>query len=226
VWRVLRDGGRRVKPYYDDGQCVIYHGDCREMLPRIEADVLVTDPPYGINYDADWQSRVHGERGTANHATGKIVNDQGEIKSSMFRAYPRRVVFGFPYLADDEATGWLVWDKEPGFKGRSLTSPVEMAYSTTWKGFKAIRLLWSGYLRQPGSEAKLGHPTQKPEALMREILGWSEGTILDPFMGSGTTLRAAKDLGRKAIGIEIEERYCEIAATRLGQEVLDLGEAA
>jgi len=211
-----------VSVYYQDEWVTLYHGDCREVeLP----DALVcSDPPYGISYDADWQTAVHIANGSApNAATGRIANDEGQISAEFFVRWPRRVVFGFPYLSDPAATGWLVWDKEPGFSGRSLTSPVEMAYSTTWRGFRAIRLLWSGYLRTPGAEVKVGHPTQKPLSVMRQLIGWHDDElILDPFAGSGTTLRAAKDLGRRAVGVELEERYCQFAAERLAQEVLEL----
>jgi site-specific DNA-methyltransferase (adenine-specific) len=209
-----------MTPYYADDSVTIYHGDCREWMP--EADVIVTDPPYGISLNNDWQDQVHSS--APNRGRGAIVNDNGEIDPvELCAGYRNRIVFGFPYLTDMAATGWLVWDKEPGFQGRSLTSPVEMAYSTTWRGFKAVRVLWSGYMRAPGSEPRETHPTQKPLAVMRYVLTLApDGVVLDPFMGTGSTLRAAKDLGRHAIGIEIEERYCEIAARRCSQEVLGL----
>lgn len=213
-----------MKPYYSHAGITIYHGDCREILPTLPpVDLLLTDPPYGINLNNDWQNDIHYKRGSAlNVGTGAIANDAGEITHKMFTRHPRRIVFGFPYLSDPDATGWLVWDKEPGFNGRSLTSPVEMAYTTTWRGFKAIRLLWSGYMRASGSETKVGHPTQKPLKVFTRLLEWhpDDNSILDPFMGSGTTLIAAKQLGRRAIGIELEERYCETAAKRLSQECL------
>ena len=103
-----------------------------------------------------------------------------------------------------------------------LGSPFELAWSNQTIGFdRMIRVLHGGVVNADGG--KRVHPTQKPLAVFRQIILWysDEGcTVLDPFMGSGTTLRAAKDLGRKAIGIEIEERYCEIAAQRMSQSVL------
>ena len=94
------------------------------------------------------------------------------------------------------------------------------------KGCRVFSFLWNGMMR--ASDEVLEHPTQKPVALMRWCIGqpWTpEGVIVDPYMGSGTTLRAAKDLRRRAIGIEIEERYCEIAAKRLAQETLPFSDA-
>jgi len=116
-------------------------------------------------------------------------------------------------------SGWPVWDKERPDDLDQAT--CELAWTDCVKGVRRFRHLWNGMMR--ASHEELVHPTQKPEALMLWCLStrWtSTGDVLDPFMGSGTTLRAAKDLGRRAIGIEIEERYCEIAARRLSQEVL------
>jgi site-specific DNA-methyltransferase (adenine-specific) len=208
-----------LNPYYSDGLITLYHGDCREVLPTLDVTgLVVSDPPYGINLNNDWQNEIHAEQGRAtNNAKGGIVGDDGLTDwAEVLEPFKRRVVFGFPYLFDADATGWLVWDKEPGFKGKSLTSPVEMAYATTWKGFKIIRLLWSGYMRAPGAEARTEHPTQKSESLIAQIIQWHDDElILDPFSGSGTTLVSARQLGRKAIGIELEERFCEITANRL-----------
>lgn len=226
-----------MKPYYEQDGIVLYHGDCRDILPQLApVDHVITDPPYGINLNNDWQDGVHRLRGSAlNTASGGMANDAGEIDPvALLLNYPRRIVFGFPYLYDPKATGWLVWDKEPGFKGRSLTSPVEMASTTHWRGFRAIRLLWSGYMKHPDAEDRCGHPTQKPLGLMRELvtLFTDPGeTILDPFAGSGTTLLAAKQLGRKAIGCEISEAYCKVAVERLTIGIkaarrIDLGQGA
>lgn len=212
-----------MRPYYADDYVTLYHGLGEHILPSLSVSgLVVTDPPYNIGLNNDWQNAIHDAEGKArNKAEGGIDNDDGSIDLSFLSAYPRRIVFGFPYLQDPAATGWLVWDKEPGFKGRSLTSPIEIAYSTTWRGFRAIRLLWSGYMRGT-REAKWGHPTQKPVELVSRVLADhpDDALILDPFFGTGTTLIAAKNLGRRAIGIEKKERYCEIAAERLRQEVL------
>jgi len=118
---------------------------------------------------------------------------------------------------------WHVWDKRDGL-GSNMLADFEVVWTSYPSGPSRIfRHKWLGYMR--ASEVGLHyHPTQKPTALMRWVMSTKcpPGVVLDPFMGSGTTLRAAKDCGRKAIGIEIDERYCEIAARRCAQEVLAL----
>jgi len=159
----------------------------------------------------------------ANKIDTPIIGDDG-MDLSFLWLYPNRIIFGHPYILDPQATGWLVWDKQPGIDtDRTMTSPVEMASTTVWKGFRLVRCMWAGYLRD-GGEERLGHPTQKPLKVINYCVNKTEpnSLILDPFMGSGTTLRAAKNLGRKAIGIEIEEKYCEIAARRMAQTVMNL----
>ena len=214
-------------PYYQDNAVVIYHGDCRDILPHLpKVDLVLTDPPYGISLDLHWLSQIHLAQGKPANKTDKpIIGDEG-IDLSFLWQYPRRVVFGFPYIYDLQATGWLVWDKQPGLldTDRTMTSPVEIASTTVWRGFKLVRCMWAGFLRDNG-EYRFEHPTQKPLKVIKYVIKkTTEETnlILDPFMGSGTTLRAAKDLGRKAIGIEIEEKYCEIAAKRMSQTVMEL----
>jgi site-specific DNA-methyltransferase (adenine-specific) len=208
-----------VAPYYEDDACVIYLGDCREIIDSLEFDVIVTDPPYG----------------TAYRQTLKSVKDWGDIVGDDTAALAawacnatnkRRIVFGanhFP-TALPEPGRWLCWDKRlTEAADRMVGSPFELAWiSGDHKAGAMYRILHGGVVNADGHGVKRQHPTQKPVSLMRRIIAdWAPvGTILDPFMGSGTTLRAAKDLGRKAIGIEVEERYCEIAATRLAQEVL------
>jgi site-specific DNA-methyltransferase (adenine-specific) len=216
------------KPYYDDGTCTIYHGDCRELLPNIEAGAVVTDPPYGAGRSARGASRTR----PWHRAHEPLIGDSEPFDPSFLLDYPVVVLFGANYYADKlPASGaWLVWDKRrggsvtPGWNG----SHAELAWTNLDGGVRLFSHLWAGYKRD--SEIGLHfHPTQKPVALMSWLLMECvprRSLVVDPFMGSGSTLRAAKDLNRKAIGIEIKERYCEIAAKRLSQEVLDFGGAA
>lgn len=224
-----------MNPYYDDGQCVIYHGDCREIIPAlpVEGAVLVTDPPYGIG----WKKGENKAAGSRRHAG--IVNDEDtSARDEVLTLLGGRpgIVFGSFYAPPPpDLKQTLVWAK-PGDAGvvGSVTGFRRDAEPVFLVGpWPKRSVAWSSILRAgangiAATAAATGHPHTKPVALMRELIERTPplADILDPFMGSGTTLRAAKDLGRKAIGIEIEERYCEIAAERLGQEVLDLGVAA
>lgn len=214
-----------MKPYYSESGIEIYHGDCREILPSLpKVDLVLTDPPYGINYKPrrslgkckKWQSQRPFE---------PVTNDAEPFDPAMLLGYSRLILWGANHYASrlSDSGGWLVWDKK---RGASLSqgfasSDAELAWTNIGGMVRLFAFMWTGLCR----DAEIGehyHPTQKPRALMKwciQIAGEAE-MILDPFMGSGTTLRAAKDLGRKAIGIEIEERYCEIAANRLRQEVL------
>jgi DNA modification methylase len=207
------------EPYYQDGAVTIYHADCREILPELpKVDLVLTDPPYGIGRDGQKQSTGgHGGRKGYDFMGWDAERPSREAFRLILRASTHAVIWGGNYFADMlPASGkWLVWDKGQ----RINQSDGELAW-TSEQG--AIRIFTQNrvVLMQDGAV----HPTQKPVKLMQWCIQmFPIGTILDPFMGSGTTLRAAKDLGRKAIGIEIEEKYAEIAARRMAQEVLDLG---
>ncbi len=213
-----------MKPYYQDSACTIYHGDCREILPTLpKVDLVLTDPPYGISHPCDFHSRGRGNLAKCSDYA-PVFDDNKPFDPAPWISQPC-ILWGGNYFSSKlpEQSGWLVWDKErPDDLDQST---CELAWSNVVKGCRRFRFMWNGMLRA-GERTNLCHPTQKPVELMRWCLSlrWTQDfqTILDPFMGSGTTLRAAKDLGRKAIGIEIEERYCEIAARRLSQEVLAL----
>jgi hypothetical protein len=207
-----------VKPYYDDGRgIVIYHGDCREILPTLESvDLVLTDPPYGIGKDGQAQSTGgHGGRKGYEFLGWDEVRPPREIFEEMFRLSKGQIIWGGNYFVEylPPRMGWLVWDKGQ----RINQSDGELAFTSF---DKALRILTMNRVELMTAGAM--HPTQKPTKLMQWCIAYAPqaDTILDPFMGSGTTLRAAKDLGRKAIGIEIEEKYCEIAVRRLAQEVL------
>ena len=219
-----------MKPYYEHGGITIYHGDCREILPTLAADVVVADPPYGIDIDTDYSSLTgtrefnarKGNYSGKSHA--RVHGDDAPFDPAPFLSRPC-ALFGANHFAArlPEGGTWHVWDKRDG-----LNSNMFADFEIWWTSYpsgpsRIFRHKWLGYMRASEVGAHY-HPTQKPTALLHRIVeGAPIGVIVDPFMGSGTTLRAAKDLGRRAIGIEIEERYCEIAAKRLSQEVLALG---
>ena len=205
------------EPYYQDDACTIYHGDCRELLPLIEpVDLVLTDPPYGI---ADvWKGGSgHGwSKASLAQPLRNSWDGQPPDPDTLARcvdAGRAAVIWGGNYFGLPPSRGWLVWNKpERGF----TLAEAELAWTNRDSVIRVGDF--------PRSDPDREHPTQKPIKLMRWCVSLfpDAQTILDPFMGSGTTLRAAKDLGRKAIGIEIEERYCEIAAKRLAQAVLPL----
>lgn len=214
-----------MKPYYDDGKgIVIYHGDCREVLPSLpKADLVLTDPPYGIGADkgkphksADLGFCDIAFRRAYPDSWDKIPDDE-TLSSIVIPS--ATIIWGGNFFAHalPSTKMWLVWDKEntmPSF------GDCELAWTNLPRNsVKMFRYSGNGLMAK---EKERFHPTQKPIALMQWCIGFVPDAklIVDPFLGSGTTLRAAKDLGRKAIGIELEEKYCEISAKRLAQEVL------
>lgn len=200
-----------MKPYYDDGNgIVIYHGDCREILPTLpKVDLVLTDPPYGIG------NIMKGGKNTGHWnqlSEGNAWDSEAPTLSFLMQCSVQLVIWGGNYFVLPPKRCWLAWVKTNSVRTQA---DMELAWTTFDEPSRIFEAPTGGsYFRH--------HPTQKPLQLMTWCLLFSpeSETIIDPFMGSGTTLRAAKDLGRKAIGIEIEERYCEIAARRLSQEVL------
>ena len=214
-----------MKPYYSEGGIEIYQGDCRDILPTLEpgsVDLVLTDPPYGIGYRTPPSSQ-RPKSGM------RLEGDAEPFDPTHLLHFPRLAVFGANHYADrlPPSAGWVIWDKRYGMPSNDQ-SDAELVWTNCLGSARIVRCLWNGggSLLAENGPARCIHPTQKPIKLMRalvELLSEPGETILDPYCGTGTTLRAAKDLGRKAIGIEIEERYCEIAAKRLAQEVLPLG---
>ena len=217
-------------PYYDDGQITIYHGDCRDILPSLEpVDMVLTDPPYGIGLNTD-NGRFSGgtaasmaKRGNGiGSANGvSVIGDDHPFDPAFLLMYgTNQIIWGWNHYPDKLPPGTcLVWLKRYDEAFGSFLSDAETAWMSKGHGVYCKRDLTNNAI----ANERL-HPTQKPISLMRWCLEFfpDAQTILDPFMGSGTTLRAAKDLGRKAIGIEIEERYCQVAVKRLAQEVFAL----
>ena len=212
-----------MKPYYQDSHCTIYHGDCREVLPGVEpVDLVLADAPYGMDWDTNTSRFTVGPNGHGGCAqTANPVRGDGEpFDPTPWLEFPHVILWGFQHFAAQLPVGSvLVWIKRHDGGFGTFLSDADLAWM---KGGHGVYCHRDTSLLGETNHRK--HPTQKPVPLMKWCIEKSKatGTILDPFMGSGTTLRAAKDLGRKAIGIEIEEKYCEIAAKRLAQEVLPL----
>ena len=225
-----------MTPYYTEPGIEIYHGDCREILPTLgKVDLVLTDPPYGMNLDTDFSGMkskmFKGKTGGKKYEP--VIGDDKEFDPAPYMdsiAANEQIWFGADYYADKLPKGgsWSIWDKR---LSESADKMYGSCFETIWSKRPHKRTIYRvkfagifGMEKQDVSTRV--HPTQKPLALMARIITElaksPPGAILDPFMGSGTTLRAAKDLGRKAIGIEIEERYCEIAVKRLRQEVLPI----
>lgn len=226
-----------MDPYFQDEHVKLFHGDCLELADVwIGADVLVTDPPYGMGYKP---------RGTYNPATGKsevprlpevagdsspAVRDAALLKWGELRP---SIVFGtWSQPRPAGVRHRLIWWKQgqpPGPANAAFMSQDEEIYiiGDGWrKSSPPQRSVIATSEQRQGSHgevAKIGHPTPKPVGLMETLIDrCPPGVISDPFAGSGSTLLAARNLGRKAIGVELEERYCEIIAKRLAQGALDL----
>lgn len=218
-----------MKPYYEDEFVRLFHGDCREVTAWLEADVLVTDPPYGTQFSAENPKGGYGRR--QNHAQpdrpreGFTIQNDATVETrdevlGMWGARGPMLVFGNPRQPDPpgEWADRLVWDKKrPGMNGGPWRYRHESIYVT------------AGFLRTDNAAVSIieafpdqtDHIHGKPLALMlRLVAAAPPGVIADPFAGSGSTLAAAKQLGRRVIGVELEERYCEIAAKRLAQDTL------
>jgi DNA modification methylase len=214
-----------LNPYYEHAGITIYHGDCREILPQLpKVDAVITDPPYGIFKRQD-DGVMFGKQtiySKDKSASQWDMRPDDELLRTLKTIAPKWVIWGGNYFADalGSCKSPLIWNKETG---DNSYADGECAWSNVAGTMRIFTHQWCGAFKDSERGMAAVHPTQKPEIVMRWCIKLSgvEGTILDPFMGSGTTLVAAKNLGRKAIGIEICEEYCEIAARRLSQEVLD-----
>lgn len=208
-----------MKPYYEESGITIYHGDCREILPSIEpVDLMLTDPPYGLPGEevvtrnfvvcdisnkmkfvfTDWRNPI-----THPQKFGELIWEYGWISGGRCRSkngyFPTHNTIN---LIGDSSKFKFIKEGSIVFRREGFSSPRQCSYAK-----------------------KSGHPFEKPLRLLKWLIGLTDlESIIDPFVGSGSTLVAAKQLGHKAIGIEIEEKYCEIAAKRLQQEVFDFNE--
>lgn len=218
-----------MTPYYEQDGITIYHGDCLEVIPQlVQVDLVLTDPPYNAG-------KQYGEGTDDSRPTWEYIRwlaeaiDYCELASRGMVLVFLSVNGMLDLSARKRPRHVCVWDKPMSFSPRQGGS----CFLPHWEPCLVYGKPWGDGGRVPGyslpdvwhhSPAKRnGHPCPKPESLMRQILlALPVGSVLDPFCGSGTTLVEAKRLGWKATGIEIEERYCEIAAKRLAQRVLPL----
>lgn len=231
-----------MTPYYDDGSCVIYHEDALVVLPTLpSAHLVVTDPPYIIgsmsagslgSKSGTWADMMNSALWFATWYRAARVRPDGAIWTFCnWRSLP--VVQRAAYDAEKAITSVLVWDKEwigPGGPN-GLRPSYELVALICGEQFtipdRGVPDIWRC---QVGSYKATGHPAEKPVELVQRIIEVSArpagSLIVDPFLGSGTTAVAAKKSGHRFVGIEADERYCEMAARRLDQGVLDLGGVA
>lgn len=221
-----------MKPYYEQDGVTIYHGDSREIAPFVEADVVLTDPPYGVGLSARTtkHSRREGAYTQFEDSEENIASAVIPLVTGLIERIGRAVITPgnrcmWMYPKPDDIG--VIW--HPAGAGRTrwgfnCSTPIlyygKDPYLVAGLGGRPNGFSWNN------AAENNGHPCPKPIQVMTWMVGRASldgHAILDPFMGSGTTLIAAKKLGRRAIGIEIEERYCEIAAKRLAQGVFNFG---
>lgn len=211
-------------PYYQDEYVTLYHGDCLKLADVwAGADVLVTDPPYGIRYNS-------GQR--REKLARSILGDEDtaarDTVLAMWRDRPALVFGTWRIPRPAETRALLVWDTKGALGMGDLRIPWKPSHQEVYvlgHGFTGTRSTDVLRYAPVQSIARNGrhHPHEKPVPLLRDLIAkCPPGTVVDPFAGSGSTLIAARNLGRTAIGVELEERYCEIIAKRLAQGALDL----
>lgn len=214
-------------PYYDNCGVTIYHGNCLEIMPSLRGDVVVTDPPYGLEFPYLGYS----------DSRENLIRLIQEVMPLIFQITPNAIILCGPtqiglYPQPDWVSA-ITWDTTGSFgrRGYNQWTPI-LHWGNDVAGFgnvagilkgDVIRISGGGGVGFQRNECEKVHTCPKPENMMRMIIRRfvaEASIIIDPFCGSGTTLVSAKAMGNKAIGIEIEERYCELAASRLSQGVL------
>lgn len=210
-----------MKPYYEHAGITIFHADWRdcELEQRGPFDLLLTDPPYGIS--ANNKMTLGSSKLAARKDYGKTDWDEHPITAddiTILRSLSRsQIIFGGNYFELPPSRCWLVWDKI----NSGDFADCELAWTNLDKAVRQFRYMWNGMLKEKPEHRV--HPTQKPIALMKWCIAQAPTgvrSLVDPYMGSGTSLVAAKAAGMTAVGCEREEQYCESAALRLAQEIL------
>ena len=202
-----------IQPFYDQGGITIYNADCRKVLPWLERfDLLLTDPPYGIGVGG-MQMQAGAKRKAFEPFEWDAETPSQWVIDSQIELADNAIIWGGNYFAVKPSRCWLMWDKVQEFSG----SDFEAAWTTLDKPCKAFRMS-----RVEAHTNGKHHPTEKPLKLIQWCLSMIDGvgSVVDPFMGAGTTLVACKLAGIRAVGIEINEEYCQKAVERLRQGVL------
>jgi len=220
-----------MKPYYEDDLVTLYHGDCLEFTDWLAADVLVTDPPYGMGYESNF-NRIKGTPKVGRPVAGDGNLNARDDALALWGSKPA-LVFGRWDIPRPAATRHrLIWDKGNSVGMGDLSIPWGHAEEEIYMlgaGFVGKREsnVIRAQMLMSGDKNRPDHPTPKPIGLMEVLITkCPPGVIADPFAGSGATLIAARNLGRKTIAFELEERYCDLIAKRLGQQAFDFGEIA
>ena len=250
-----------MTPYFEQGGVTLYHGDCRDILPELTADLVVADPPYGetaLEWDTrvdGWQELVTVDPGGSMWVFGSLRSLLGSIDDFDGWSFVQEIIWekhnGSNFLVDrfrrvhEIITHWRpsyrTWSdvyKDPQFTHDAVRRQIRSKGRPAHMG----RIERTPFVSDDGGPRHMRsvipvrschgyaiHPTQKPIGILTPIISYScppGGTVLDPFAGSGSTQDAARLIGRRAIGIEIDERWCEAAARRLEQQVLPIGDIA
>jgi len=215
-----------IEPYYSDEHGVIYCRDCLEVMREIPdgvVDAIITDPPYGIALETDYTTKYKGAR-----TFNAIVGDETPFDPRpLLRFYDKpMIIWGgncFASMLPDHP-GWLAWIKATRNNVKIRQAEAEFAWTNFITRPQCFRTCYIGAYKDVGYDIPIVHPTQKPIELMRWCTSLIPDSqiILDPYAGSGSTLVAAKQLGRRYVGIDIVEKYCAIAVDRLAQRELEL----
>lgn len=216
-----------TEPYYNDGGITIYNCDCRDLLSSLPPiDLVLSDPPYGIAYKPQ-SGKVNGKLPEySNRFEGEVIagDERPFDPAPVLSLQTNTILWGGNHFAGSlpSQSKWLVWDKRFGTSTENCYGDCELAWTNlSGTGTRIFRHFWDGFNKASERGESRVHPTQKPVALMRWCISLLTDArlILDPYMGSGTTLVAAKTFGVSAIGIEVSEHYCEEAVNRLRQQV-------
>lgn len=202
---------------------VLIHGNCSEILPTLSGDLsVVTDPPYGIAYRRGAGGRAVAGRTSLRHTPQGVIGDDRPFDPSILEPFAFRFMWGANHYAAKLPEGrWYGWDKTGGGRGpKDSFADIEFAWSSTKGSAKIFHYLWKGVCQDGEKGERRHHPTQKPIKLMEWCIGFAppETTILDPYMGAGSTGIAAVRLGRPFVGIEVDRTHFEKAVERITAE--------